>query len=504
MGAADLIANGKQVAVIDYHTGDTYANTYSTARLSYYGLSGTPTAWFDGGSSVVGGSHTVSMYPQYLTKYNQRIGIQSSFTIDIEGSNSGMIDYELNITLNKVASTTATNLVMHVVVTESDIQQSWQGMSELNHVERTMIPNQNGTPVDFTNTNTIQLTKSFVINPDWVVGNTEVIVFIQNLANKEVLQAALANLADFGTTNANDASVLHIVAPVSVCLDSFSPKIKIANYGYDNLTSLDIIMQMNNEPSSTFNWTGNLAFLETEVFELPEMSFTILPSNTFTVTCENPNGQPDQFPSNNTKVISVSDAPNVTSPVSLALKLDENPSETSWELTNSAGDILYSGGPYTVPNQFVIETFELVNTDCYTFIIYDSGNDGLLGAGMYKLAYEGNTIFAQGKNFGFEEQTQFGIGLTGINELSADQAYSISPNPIKENATVAFDLKRDNTVQLKVFNSVGELVFETPEKDYTVGNHNIIFESKNMNNGIYYFQLAIGDQLMTNKVVITR
>ena len=128
---------------------------------------------------------------------------------------------------------------MHLAVTESDIQLNWQGMTELNHVERLMVPNQSGTPLDFSATNTIQLTKTFSMNPAWVVENSEVIVFIQNLANKEVLQAALASLSDFGTTNTNDASILNAVAPKSVCLESFVPKVKIANYGLDNLTSLN-------------------------------------------------------------------------------------------------------------------------------------------------------------------------------------------------------------------------------------------------------------------------
>ena len=108
MGAADLIDNGKDVAVIDYHTGDIYAIPASLARLSYYGLSGTPTAWFDGGNSVPGGNHTTSMYSFYLPKYNLRKAVQSSFTLELEGSHSGMVDYELVVSIEKVASTTAT------------------------------------------------------------------------------------------------------------------------------------------------------------------------------------------------------------------------------------------------------------------------------------------------------------------------------------------------------------------------------------------------------------
>ena len=48
MGADDLVANGCQVAVIEYHNGDAFTNTASDARNAYYSISGYPTAHFDG------------------------------------------------------------------------------------------------------------------------------------------------------------------------------------------------------------------------------------------------------------------------------------------------------------------------------------------------------------------------------------------------------------------------------------------------------------------------
>ena len=38
---------------------------------------------------------------------------------------------------------------MHFVVTESEIPQNWQGMTEVNFVERLMVPNQLGTTLIF-------------------------------------------------------------------------------------------------------------------------------------------------------------------------------------------------------------------------------------------------------------------------------------------------------------------------------------------------------------------
>ena len=198
------------------------------------------------------------------------------------------------------------------------------------------------------------------------------------------------------------------------------------------------------------------------------------------------------------------DAANVTSPVSLALKLDQNPGETTWTLLDSEGVSLYSGGPYTQANQFIIQTFDLPEMDCYTFIIYDSGGDGLLGAGMYKLAHNGSTIFTEGKDFGYEDQVQFGIGLTDVREIKTDQDFLVSPNPVIDYAVVSFELTKNNPVQLSVFNTTGELIYETAKRNFSPGNNSIHFENKNLNAGIYYFQLTMGNQIITKKVVIMK
>jgi PKD repeat protein len=199
MGAEDLITNGCDVAIIEYHssTSDPFYNSYAGYRMGYYGsmVGGYPTAIFDGVLTVVGGSHNQSMYPYYLPKYNQRKAIPSSFTIDVAGSNSGL-DYNIIITVNKVAETTSNNIVLHVVLTESHIPYNWQGQTSLEWVERLMIPNQYGTTLDFSadSTNTVAL--SFSLDPQWVADNCELTVFVQDNNTKEVLQGTKVTLED--------------------------------------------------------------------------------------------------------------------------------------------------------------------------------------------------------------------------------------------------------------------------------------------------------------------
>lgn len=502
MGAVDLIENGKDVAVIDYHSGDAYENSASLSRLSYYGLTGTPTAWFDGGNAVIGGNHTTSMYPSYLPKYNLRKAVQSSFTIGLEGSNSGLIDYELQVTVEQVDPVTATNIRLHVVVTESNIMQSWQGMTELHHTERLMAPNQNGTLLDFSGGDIVEETISFTMNSSWVNENCEVVVFLQNAQTKEVYQATTAALSDFGTSSTNDAALLNVVVPQYVCQNEISPKVKIANYGLDNLTSLDIVYDVNGEPAMTVTWSGNLATYETEIVELDPYSFTLSDQNTFSINCENPNGEEDDFPSNNAKSIEMEPAMDVSSPVSLALKLDDNPDEITWEVLDSEGTVLYSGGPYSNAGQFIVEQFPIDESGCYAFRIYDAGGDGLTGTGSYKLAHEGSSIFAEGKDFGFEDEIQFGIGLTAVSEQVGKTAFDVYPNPVVGQATITFSLEKEVAVGLEIYNSLGEVVYMANKRVYGPGAHQMQIRQGSLRPGLYYVKMEIEDSSYTSKLIV--
>ena len=196
-GADDLIANGHNVAVMENHNGDAFANTYSNARNSYYGISGYPTAKFDGVLTVVGGgSSSSSMYSSYLPKVNQRLAVSSDFTMSMTGMTSNMQNCEVVVDVNKVSGAYG-DLRLHLAVTESDIPYNWQGMSELNFVTRLMSPNQNGTNLSFGSQNYHQVTLNFTLSGSWDFESCEVIAFLQNYSTKEVHQVIKLDMNDF-------------------------------------------------------------------------------------------------------------------------------------------------------------------------------------------------------------------------------------------------------------------------------------------------------------------
>ena len=198
MGADDLIANGHNVAVIEYHQYlgfESYANIYSDARFNYYEMSGCPTAVFDGIILLAAGDPSYSLYEDYLPRYNVRNAVPSSFNIDLSGEEIGL-DYAVSVTANKVAPTSSTNIVLHLVLTESQIAEEWQGQTELNFVERLMIPDQYGTALDFSTGDTQTVDLGFTLDPEWAPSNCEMVAFIQDNDSKEILQGAKVNLTE--------------------------------------------------------------------------------------------------------------------------------------------------------------------------------------------------------------------------------------------------------------------------------------------------------------------
>lgn len=188
MGADDLVENGQSVAVIENHNGDSFTYPGSDARNTYYGISGFPTAVFDGQQQFVGGSNTQSMYDYYLPIYESRIPVNSAYTVGIFGDHSGDV-YNLTVRVGKVATTPPyDNVVLQFALTESNILFNWQGQDHLNFVSRTMAPDANGTLLDFSSGDVQDINLSFTMGSTWVPENCELVAFIQNNDDKEILQ----------------------------------------------------------------------------------------------------------------------------------------------------------------------------------------------------------------------------------------------------------------------------------------------------------------------------
>ena len=593
MGADDLVENGHNVAIFENHNGDSLANVYSNARNSYYGITGYPTAFFDGTLSVVGGSATQSMYSSYLPKVNARNNVQSDFTMDLSFESTGEGSYTATVEIENVGGNTSSTLVLQLGVTESNLPITWGGMNHVNFVTRKLFPNQNGTALDFSGGNTQTITLDFETSY-WDTDYCELIAYIQDNSDKEIQQGTKVFLAEALYTL--DAQIKAINYPEGAfCGSSVEPVVLIKNMGSDNLISLDIEYSINGGTTQTYAWTGDLGFNLGEEVTLPEISFASQNPNSITVTGLNPNGDDDLNPENNTLTKEFDPAPQApTSTVLFELKTDQYPEETTWVVKNSSGQTLYSGGPYNgQANTVFNETWDLPELDCYEFIIYDAYGDGICcsyGNGYYELMDENNIVLIEGGEFGSEETKSFerfdasvvtanfmadvtailegesvqftdlssgdittwewtfeggdpatsndqnpmvtynipGIydvsltvsnatssntfvqedyitvdALSGLQEITVE-GFVVYPNPFDNFTNISLNIIEANNVSILVYNLMGKVVYESNEGFFNAGTHKLTLNAENLENGIYFIKVSVGNEIFSHKVSIIK
>lgn len=496
MAIEDLLANGYNVAAVKYHSGDSYQTPASIARINYYNITGFPTAWFDGVYNVVGGSNTQSMYPYYVPYVNQRNAVMSSFTISMSGNSTGL-QYNVTLDANKVAFSNTNNLILHLALTESHIPEFWQGQSEVNHAMRLMVPDANGTLLNFSNQNQQSVNLSFTVDPSWEIQNCELIAFLQDPISKEIVQGTKMPLMSMMPTLSYDLAMRSVSnIPSSNCQGWLKPVMVISNYGFETVTHAQLKVRINNEAEQIYDWNGNLPYLAKDTFELDTLVFVPLPSNQIAVSILSVNGQPDQNTLNDSLSVTFQEvSQNFKSPVTLVLKTDNRPEETTWELVNTAGTIIYSGGPYSDPNKLYFVNMTL-SDDCYRFIIHDAGKNGICcsyGSGLYKLVDKNNLTIVSGKEFLMSESMDFSIATnTGISPTDDNEfTYTLNRNILS--------IKSLSTEPIEVF------IYDVSGKKILVsslpgGMGQINLE--NQDAGVYVMKILQGNMMRHLKVVL--
>lgn len=158
------------------------------------------------------------MYSSYVPKVNARNAIDADYSVDIYGQSTGST-YDIVIEAIQVAGTPLSNLVLHFVVTESGFPVSWGFVTEANYVCRLMVPDQNGTAIDFSTNTTQQINLQFTMDPTWDTDEVEFVSFIQDNTTKEILNGNKVhhdNLIPFQATAAFSAQATSICETNSV------------------------------------------------------------------------------------------------------------------------------------------------------------------------------------------------------------------------------------------------------------------------------------------------
>lgn len=200
VAAEDFNETDASVAIIEYHNGDDFVITADATRETYYGITGFPTTIMDG-EEIIGGGGAASLAPDMLLvmEYYQdiKIDVPSCANLSVNVNQTDAVTYDLDITAEETFAYFGNDLSLHVVVTESNIAESWQGLTVLDFVVRSMLPDGNGTSVDFSGNTTQNFTQQVVLDPSWVLGECELIVFLQDNTTKTIMQTAKIEMDQF-------------------------------------------------------------------------------------------------------------------------------------------------------------------------------------------------------------------------------------------------------------------------------------------------------------------
>ncbi|HEX2901244.1 MAG TPA: T9SS type A sorting domain-containing protein [Bacteroidia bacterium] len=462
MGADELHASSASVGVVKHHDSDPYETPESVARYgaSYYNVTGFPTAFFDGANSVVGGSHSNSMYNSYLPKYTTAMGVATPLDLTATWVQNGA-SIDVTAVVNQIGAYSAGNLRLQACVTESHIQVNWQGMTEVNFVNRDMYPDANGQAVTVTQGNSQTFNFNIPISPSWTQNEMELVVWVENGSTKQIFNGRYMPLAVAAFANDPMAVEIENAIGTESCIDAIAPEVKIRNMGSAALTSVDFSYNVNGGTPMTYTWTGNLPFLSYATATLPSISFAPAGSNTLTVNITNAN---DGNMANNTTTATWNAATyHGAGTYVMTIQPDNYGSETTWDIKNGAGSVVASGGPYTDNNTTPINVNVTINpNDCYSVNVYDSYGDGMccgFGQGSYTLTSPNSTVVATGGQFGSSEMKSWTTEQgTAVNpELTA--SINVYPNPSR--GVFNIEIPNVNNAEITIVTVTGKLVYTT-------------------------------------------
>lgn len=93
--------------------------------------------------------------------------------------------------------------------------------------------------------------------------------------------------------------------------------------------------------------------------------------------------------------------------------------------------------------------------------------------------------------------------VTSTKDVFNHNAVSVYPNPFAETATINVNLESSATVTVEVVNSVGQTVSRVDYGTLT-GNQNLTLDGTNLNSGVYFVHVRVGDKLATKRVTIAK
>jgi len=544
-------ANPGRVVLINIHQG-SYANStpnyrteWGNALAAQIGLTGYPTGTIN--RRIFTGANTALNRGEWAT-YGATVINESSFvnvasratidtvtriiTVDVEVYYTGDADSKINM-LNVA-------LLQDSVLgpqTSGTIYNPTQAISETQyyhmHMLRHLFSNQFGDVLvgqgDVITSGTL-FTKRYVYtlpeninNVPLVLKNLHVAAFVAK-SSQEIYTGSLGEvtLGEYQTQAdttlaATPTGLTGTATSVTDCSPTSTISnltFKVKNNSESAINNLIIKYAENNSDIQTFAYNTAINAGSTASIVLPQMELTNDGKNTsfYAFISEIDSVNVEAF--NHVSYafsLATKESKDAQKDVIFYLKTDNYGSETTWNVKNTNGTIIKSGGPYTDgASRYDTVALNLPEIGCYTFQIKDSYGDGINsdnGVGNYKLIdKEGNILVSSDGTYGTGEKRYINLlTIIGLNDVENNiSSLNVYPNPVKDIATLDITLSESSTATIQVVDLMGRTVIDLGTKSFKAGQSSIELNTNTLSNGMYFVKINSNNGIATKKITVSK
>ena len=511
-----LNQNPEKITSVFYHTSwpgydpmNLQNPTEVASRVSYYGVTYVPWSVLDGNY------YSGSASGWNINTVNTRYAVPSPFTMSLQHQLNAAEDSIFVTMVAQATMAVSGNMTAHNAVIEKNIHfnspPGSNGEKDFRNVMKKMLPSKDGTSLP----SSMAVGDYIIVQEGWKLANVydktqlAAVAFVQNKTTKEIHQSVNSSTSPVVLPYANDLQMMDVAdfSPTN-CSGTLAPRITIRNNGNNTVTSFSVKYRINDEPEMVYSWTGSISSLQKAVIDLPAYTFTPVAENILKVYATDPNAVPDEYMKNDTLTYTIDAAPVTSNQIFVYVKTDNTPQENTWDIRNSSGTIIATGGPYSNATTLYKDTVDLPSYDCYTFTIYDAGGNGLCcvnGSGLYFLVDNQNTAIITGNSFGAEEFCEFSYTEPqGIPTLKSAGSLTVAPNPSSGNGRAILELNDPSEVSAMLLNPLGKIVKNYHPGLLFPGEQSFSLESEDLAPGMYLLRVMVGKQVMSAKVSITK
>ena len=263
----------------------------------------------------------------------------------------------------------------------------------------------------------------------------------------------ILNACELERSNMTNEPIYPMISDVKQVVEASCSTVKsfgfnLSNIGLNELTSVRFNAEVGGV-NTDFEWTGSLPSGETT-----KIDFTMdLPFGSYTGTLNiiEANGVPFESSKNFSAEVlewAVTFTSDATTLVKVYIIQDQFGEQITWDIINSNGETVATGGPYqhllgsgaTQPN--VQNVNNLPANDCYLFRIYDSQGNGICcnyGNGYYYVKDAGGNVLFGGEgngDFGAEADHLFSISYSTNIQVTTEDPRLISDTEVMFIGTV--------------------------------------------------------------------